>query len=194
MILAGVYLGQRLRDIASLTWINVDMEKKAIRLVTSKTSRTQIIPLAQPLFNYLSELKAGDDRKTPLFPYAYEVATKKDDLSSLSQQFYEVLVSAGLAPARSPKSEGSGIGRSSPRVRSEISFHSLRHTATSLLKNAGVSETITRDIIGHDSAAVSQHYTHVDEASKKAAIELLPDITETSAPIVGKKVDELKKT
>jgi hypothetical protein len=46
-----------------------------------------------------------------------------------------------------------GNGRSRRRVINEVSFHSLRHTATSLLKNAGVSEAVAMDIIGHESKA-----------------------------------------
>jgi integrase len=41
---------------------------------------------------------------------------------------------------------------------SEISFHSLRHSAVTLLKAAGVSDFIAREIVGHDSAAVSRQY------------------------------------
>lgn len=138
MILAGIYTGQRLKDIASLTWANVDVEKKLIRLTTSKTGRHQIIPLAHPLMAYLLELEAGDDPKAPLFPEACKIATSGGSTSALSQQFHDVLVSAGLAQGRPENNKGRGVGRSAPRERSEISFHSLRHTATSLLKNAGV--------------------------------------------------------
>ncbi|NDJ14627.1 MAG: integrase, partial [Acidobacteriia bacterium] len=56
------------------------------------------------------------------------------------------------------------------------------HTATSLLKNAGVSEVVARDIIGHDSAAVSANYTHVDEDTKRKAVDLLPDIFQAGGP------------
>jgi hypothetical protein len=46
-----------------------------------------------------------------------------------------------------------------------------------MLKDSGASESVTRDIIGHESAEISRHYTHVDEKSKRAALNLLPDIT-----------------
>jgi integrase len=59
---------------------------------------------------------------------------------------------------------------------SDVSYHSLRHTATSLLKAAGVSESVTRDIIGHESAEVSRHYTHVDDSAKRVAVDKLPDL------------------
>jgi len=59
-----------------------------------------------------------------------KIATGNHDTSALSQQFHDVLVSAGLALARPPKWKAQGKGRESPRVRSEVTFHSLRHTAT----------------------------------------------------------------
>jgi integrase len=72
--------------------------------------------------------------------------------------------------------DATGEGRSSKRTINEISFHSLRHTATSWLKNAGVSEAIAMDIVGHDSAAISRHYTHIDTSSKRAALAKMPDL------------------
>ncbi len=53
----------------------------------------------------------------------------------------------------------------------------MRHAATSLLKNAGVSAVVGRDIVGHESEAVSGAYTHIDAETKRAALENLPDVT-----------------
>ena len=180
MILAGLYTGQRLKDIASLTWANVDLERKEIALSTSKTGRRQIIPIAKPLLAHLATMPAGDDPRAPLFPTAHPYGMKPGGKSHLSQGFYELLVDANLATARLPKRKSLGVGRAAPRKKSEITFHCLRHTATSLLKNAGVSEAVARDLIGHDSAEVSQQYTHIDAESKRAAVELLPDVTDSA--------------
>lgn len=180
MVLAGLYTGQRLRDIALLTWANVDMGQGIIRLKTSKTGRSQILPIAAPLRAYLAGLDAGDKPRAPLFPEAHKIATENQASAQLSRQFSELLVDAGLAPEQTEaekKHESTGKGRSARRERNGLSFHCLRHTATSLLKMAGVSEAVARDIIGHDSAAMSDHYTHTDEASKRAAVEKLPDVT-----------------
>jgi integrase len=176
MVLAGVYTGQRLKDIASLTWDNVDMERDEIRLSTSKTGRQQVIPIARPLRAYLADLPASDDPHAPLFPSAHPLAGRPAGTSVLSQQFHDLLVSVGLAKPRPPKRKSTGKGRDSPREQSEVTFHSLRHTATSLLKNAGVSEAVARDIIGHESAEMSRHYTHIDEATKRKALAKLPDL------------------
>ena len=57
-------------------------------------------------------------------------------------------------------------------------FHCLRHSTTSLLKNAGVFEAVAMDIIGHDSKAVSANYTHIEDEAKRKAVHELPDINE----------------
>ena len=179
MILAGLYTGQRLKDLAGLTWANVDLEADQIRLTTSKTGRSQVLPIAKPLRNFLDELPAGDDPRAPIFPTLYPLALLSNGSSPMSQQFYELSVSAGIVPARLTKDKSAGKGRSAPRERSAVSFHSLRHTATSMLKAAGVSESVTRDIIGHESAEISRHYTHVEDSSKRKALAKLPDVTKS---------------
>jgi integrase len=49
MILFGLYTGQRLGDVATLTWQNIDLQHGEIRLVTHKTHKTLILPMAAPL-------------------------------------------------------------------------------------------------------------------------------------------------
>jgi len=174
IILFGLYTGQRLKDIARLTWENIDTEGEELRFVTAKTGRRMAIPLATPLLAHVQAMPAGDDVAAPLFPDAHAIASKEGSDSRLSQQFHGILVAAGMADTRS-KAE-TGAGRSRSRPISEISFHSLRHTATSLLKNAGVPESVAMDIIGHDSAAISRHYTHVEAKAKRKALNKLPTL------------------
>ena len=171
LILFGLYTGQRLGDLAALTWQNVDLARGELALVSRKTKRRQLIPLAAPLQKFLETADVGDDPKQPLFPKAS--AAKR--ISTLSNQFYDIMADAGLAQSR--KHRSSGKGRNSRRAFNELSFHALRHTATSLMKNAGISPAIVQDIIGHDSPAVSSQYTHIEESAKRRAIESLPDVT-----------------
>ena len=70
-----------------------------------------------------------------------------------------------------------GKGRGARRTTGNLTFHSLRHTSTSELKNAGVSNAIAQEIIGHDSEAMSRHYTKIETKTLRAAVNLLPDIT-----------------
>lgn len=185
MIMLSLYSGgQRLGDVANLRWSNLDTVARELTLVTSKTGRTIILPLAGPLLSYLETLEAGDDPKAPLCP-----ALAGQPESWLSNQFYELMASVGLVSSRSVHNaeredyRGPKKGRHSRRKLSEISFHSLRHTATTLLKNEGVSDAVARDIVGHDSVAVSRSYTHIDQETKRAALAKLPDLlAEVPAP------------
>ncbi|MBA3351899.1 MAG: tyrosine-type recombinase/integrase [Blastocatellia bacterium] len=177
LILFGLYTGQRLGDLSRLTWQNVDLERSEIRLVTSKTGRQQIIWMAESLRRHVESLPAGDDPKEPIHPRAFASVTTSGKVGTLSRQFYELMASVGMVeekPHRAPKTDAPS--RSGRREVSEISFHALRHTATSLLKNAGVSSAIVQDIIGHESAAISANYTHIDDAAKRGALAKLPDI------------------
>jgi integrase len=58
LILFGLYTGQRLSDLVSLSWNNIDLERDEVRLITSKTSRSMIIPMAPPLRGHI-EIVAG---------------------------------------------------------------------------------------------------------------------------------------
>jgi integrase len=70
LILAGLYTGQRLADIAALRWENVDLVRSELALTTRKTNRRMMIPLAEPLADYLATLPAGDDPSAFVFPKA----------------------------------------------------------------------------------------------------------------------------
>jgi integrase len=174
MIIVGLYTGLRLGDISKLTWANVDLQSNEIFVTTRKTGRRQGIPITGPVMRVIEALAASDNPAEPLFQRAFADYDKGYYNGLLSKQFYQILVNAGLATAR--KFKETGEGKSVRHTQNELSFHCLRHTATSLLKNAGVSDVVARDIIGHDSPAVSAHYTHIDAATKRSALEKLPDI------------------
>ncbi|MFH1499461.1 MAG: tyrosine-type recombinase/integrase, partial [Verrucomicrobiota bacterium] len=91
MVLLGLYTGQRLKDLASLTWRAVDMEENEVNFITSKTGRAQSIPIASPLRAYLETLDAGDDPDQPLFPTLHPLAVRAGGTSALSQAFHGIL-------------------------------------------------------------------------------------------------------
>lgn len=133
--------------------------------------------MSSPLFSWFESLPSTDNPKDFVFPNTAATlkASKNEHTAALSNAFYEILVQAGLADARTHQRTGSG--RSARRKLSELSFHSLRHSATSLMKNAGISAPIVQDIVGHESEAISANYTHIDEQTKRLALDSLPDIS-----------------
>lgn len=171
-ILFGVYTGLRLGDISSLTWANLDLQNVELSIRTQKTGRFQPLPIARPLARHIESLTVSDNPRAPLCPSLFE-----KPIGWLSNQFFELMASAGLVQSRGTHQKKHGKqGRGARRKLSELSFHSIRHTATSLLKNAGVSDVIARDIIGHESEAISRNYTHIESETKRRALNKMPDI------------------
>jgi integrase len=150
-----------------------------ITIITEKTGRVQIIPIAPPLFRYMTEeMPTQDDSSAPLFPRAYDNVQRLGRVGSLSRQFHKLLASAGLVPPEQPRPKNGNKAISlKRRTVHPLSFHSLRHTMTSVLKNLGVNAATVMDIVGHQSTAVSTNYTHIDSESKRRAITLMPDIS-----------------
>lgn len=176
IILFGIYTGQRLGDIAALTWANIDAAAGEIRFQSRKTGRFMAIPIAAPLARHIATLERPDAAGSPVHPVSAGWATpeKGKRSSILSRRFRDLMADAGMGERQSHRKTKQG--RAARRDTQDLSFHSLRHTATSLMKNAGISEAVVMDIIGHDSPAVSAMYTHIDSAAKRKALDSMPDL------------------
>ncbi len=94
-----------------------------------------------------------------------------------SSSFGDLQASVGLTAPLAHTYKVDKRGRAARRAASQVSFHALRYTATSLMKNAGISPSIVQDIIGPDSAEMSANYTHVEHSAKKQALAALPDLS-----------------
>ena len=92
LVLFGLYLGQRLGDLAKSTWRAVDLDTGEIAFSARKTGRRIVLPLVQPIADYLASLPASDNPNSFIFPSA--ASAKRT--ASLSNQFRHILVSAGL--------------------------------------------------------------------------------------------------
>jgi integrase len=175
MILFGLYSGQRLGDIARLTWENVNLQAAELRLVTGKTGRRIILPLAGALKVHVESLPASDNPQTPLHPKSFELVARQGKSAGLSNQFAALLADAGLRP-KQPHRKTHGTGRGKGSSQAGLSFHCLRHTAVSLLKEAGIPAATVMELVGHDSAQMSEHYTHVGRESLTKAAESFPNL------------------
>jgi integrase len=174
MILFGLYTGQRLADVATVRWSNVDLAKGEIRLTTRKTGKVMILPIAAPLRRYLEGLPSTDDGDAPLHPRAFAVVERLSKSGGLSGQFIDLLAQAGIREKQAHRSRG--IGRSAQRQAAGLSFHSLRRTATTLLHEAGVPAAVVQSLIGHDSEEVHQLYVAVGKEALANAAATLPDL------------------
>src|SRR5258708_1853972 len=57
----------------------------------------------------------------------------------------------------------------------DLTFHDLRHTFASRLKEAGVDAITRRDLLGHSTVQMSDDYTHSSAESRLRAVESIAD-------------------
>jgi integrase len=174
LVFFGLYTGQRLGDLAALKWSSVDLEQEQVRLRTQKTGKSMSIPISAPLMRHILTLPSTDVPDAPLHPRAFANVHKLGRTGGLSNQFADILAAAGLREKKVHRKTGEGRGAS--RTQNELTFHALRHTAVSMMKNAGIPAAAVMEIIGHDSEQMSEHYTHVGKEAMQKAAAALPDL------------------
>ncbi|MEI7912021.1 MAG: site-specific integrase [Verrucomicrobiota bacterium] len=167
MFFLGLYTGQRLNDLAELTWRNVNLAAGTIAFTAAKTGRVVALPLVDAAREALLQLPGRAEAGGLIFPGIAGMVRP-----ARSNAFRKLLAGVGLA--RHPHAKGKAA--CGQRETGELCFHSLRHTATSMLKAAGVADSIARAIVGHESAAVSRSYTHLDLATMREAMAKMPAV------------------
>lgn len=167
MVVAGFYSGARLRDLANLTWGNVDLFQRTITFTQKKTGAKIQIPMAEPLHSYMMTLSLNDNPKAPVFPTLYGKTSAGG--SGLSTAFGGLMERAGIEQG-TIREKGKGVAR---KV-SARSFHSLRHSFNTVLANNGVPQEIRMKLTGHSSAEMNAGYSHHELAVIRGALDHLP--------------------
>jgi integrase len=171
MILFGYYIGNRISDIAYLTWENIDLSRGLATFVPSKTKKKlkfYQVPLHPSLIQWLKG-RLGEQRPSgPVFPTLFQTSTSGK--CGLSSQFNTIMDYAKV-DRMLVRPASNGI-----RALYARSFHSLRHTSNSALAKANVSQELRMKIIGHQSQEVNMDYTHHEIETMRAAINKLPKL------------------
>lgn len=165
--LLGFYTGGRMSDLARLTWANIGLNEKIVTFRQKKTGRIVRIPLHTEAQEYLLSLPAPDSAEAPVFPTLFDRPSGSH--TGLSETFKKLMAKAGVA-AGVGRVRNEGLGRST----SLLSYHSLRHSFTSILANSGVPVDVRMMLTGHQSADMATHYSHTQLETVRAAVELVP--------------------
>ncbi len=177
MVLVSLYTGgQRLSDMANLKWSQVNFEKKILTLRTQKRGRNMVVPLWSRLEEHLQGLY-GVRQSEFVHPHAAACYEKAGKSSTLSNEFGHLLFLCGLVP-NDPKRAGKQYAKKSDnkRQKNELSFHSLRYSATTFMHEAGVPPMIVQRIVGHASAKVHEGYAAFNLADAESALSSLPKL------------------
>jgi integrase len=172
-ILIGYHAGLRLKDVAELTWSNLDLEKRRLSFVPRKTGSRNgavtVLCLHRDIAAYLAEeAVSSDDPNAPVFPSLRGVGTGGSN--GLSTTFALLMEKAGIdVPLGREKADK---GR---RFR-KLSFHSLRHSFVTRLADNEVSPDVRKQCVGHASDRQHDTYTHLSLSLQAAAMEKLSSV------------------
>ena len=159
--------GQRLGDIATLKWEQINLEGGLISMTTQKTKRRMNKPVIAPLKEVL-EKRLACRMSDYVFPVAAMRHAQANNTSSkLSIEFNILLKKFGFIETE--KNVLPGLRRQ----LSTLSFHSLRATAVTALRLAGVPADLCRVIVGHGSEIIERIYFRPDDEVIAEAMEKL---------------------
>lgn len=160
--------GQRLGDIAKLTWEQIDLENGRLQMTTQKSKLRMNKPIINPLEKVLMRRKECSISKY-VFPLAaMKHAQGGSKSSKLSLEFTDLLEKHGFIGKRK-ELEGDR------RELAEKSFHSLRATAVTVLRLAGVPADLCRFIVGHHSEEIEKVYFRPQDEEVNRAVGFIAD-------------------
>ncbi len=161
--------GQRLGDIACLRWEAVDFEKGLVSFQTGKTGKNINAPMTPALRACLQRLY--DERMDAVHVWADMATRYSRSRGVLSVEFVGILRALGIGEAARTPQKGNR------RAVSAKSFHSIRHTVVSMLREGGdFSPDVSRAIVGHDSEAVERAYFTASDEVKLRGLDYLSSV------------------
>ena len=173
LYLLALYTGARCGDLCLLRKRSVDMQSRIINFTPSKTIHSSgakvQIPIAEALYIALLPFVNDDAETSPyVLPHVAERYTRNP--AGIAKDTKRLLEAAGLHTVE----QSYDPHRLLPVIR--YSFHSFRHTFSTLAANRGVSIRTVQELLGHSSEKMTAHYTHIGLQTKVQAIEVLPDL------------------
>jgi integrase len=152
IILIALHTGMRKEEILGLRWAEVHLNDKIIRLPGHRT-------------------KNGKDRNVKLNSTALNTLLKLKKRHALNEfvfvnpathtRYYRIKTAFNTAKRKA------GVPR--------LTFHSLRHTCATRLKNAGVPKLRISEDLGHQDTVMTSYYLHDDEELERRDFDLLDE-------------------
>jgi len=163
LIAVGIYTGLRLGDAALLNWSSIDRVTGIINVRSRKTdteTRAAVHPTLARILEYETDKRTG--YVMPKIAKMY--ASGKSGQVQLSNALSELFKSVGIETQ---------FVEEGKRARSDCGFHSLRHTFVTMLRANGARLQTAKELAGHHTERMTEHYTHDSER----AVLALPDMS-----------------
>ena len=166
LVIIGARTGLRLGDACRLKWSAFEADG-VMRTITTKTGAPVALPGEALKSELLKVFNAETQRRGEDFIMPEIAATYERDAALICKHLHKVFLKAGIKTGIKEKGWS--------KARPDASYHSLRHAFVTRAIEAGVAAPIVRALVGHNTAAMTDRYTHVGEA---AILEAFGKITE----------------
>lgn len=144
IVLTALHTGMRKMEILTLKWAQVDMEKRVITILFSKSGRIRKIPINAVLYNVLVGLKEKATTE-----YVFTCRRTKLPPGEIRTAWLTAIRKSGIIHCR---------------------FHDLRHTFASYLVASGVDIVTVKELLGHADIKMTMRYAHSAPESKVKAV------------------------
>jgi integrase len=162
MVVAALSTGMRRGELLALRWRAVDLDRGELHVEpeTEKAGRGRTVPLTALLRDELKALKGT--RNVPALDGSDSVFRCADG-APLTIKVLRAAFGSAVETCEAIPNE----------KRGRVTFHTLRHTAASLMVAAGVPIFDVAKTLGHSTIAVTMRYSHFAPEAGRAAIERL---------------------
>lgn len=152
--LFALLTGMRRGEILGLQWAYVDIERKEIRLPTTKADRPHVVPLSAPAVALMREiprqLTRGESDGRSVNPYVFVGSRDGRPLVNVAKAWDRIRMRAGLRDVR---------------------IHDLRRTVGSWMAEDGASLPLIGKVLNHSNVSTTAVYARLGEDPARAALE-----------------------
>ena len=139
--------GMRRSELSGMAWDRVDLKKRTVLLPDTKNGEKRIVPLSTEAVRILSALPRRLDGNV------WGMAS-----DSITQAFIRALGRARAAYEKDCEEKGE---KPDPAFLVDLTFHDLRHEATSRFFEKGLNPMQVAAITGHKTLQMLKRYTHL---------------------------------
>lgn len=162
VLLCALSTGMRRGELLSLAWGDVDFARRelVVRAENEKAGRGRVVRMTEDLYHELTTLRAST--RVLALDGTSHVFASEDGAPLTDKALRSMFDSAVRRCDAIPLSK-----------RGSITFHTLRHTAASLMVQAGASLYEVAEVLGHSTLATTRRYAHLGPEAGRSPIERL---------------------
>jgi integrase len=144
IILFAVNTGMRIGEIVNLTWKDIDLFRKTIVVLRTKS---------------------GEPRTIPINSRLYEILLRKSKI--------RLITSDKVFPFTKAQIQNFWVATCKGLKIDNLHFHDLRHTFATRLIRGGCDLYTVQLLLGHSTPTMTQRYAHHDVSSLRKGVEIL---------------------